>query len=76
MYHACLLIHGPPPQRWRDPRNVVITGEYYNYRTEVIKWLRANFEMRGDVMPWFDSYHDWTQEKRNDNEYHCLQGAC
>ena len=36
MYHACLLIHGPPPPQWRTTSaNIIITGEFFNYRTDV-----------------------------------------
>lgn len=62
---ACLLVHGPPPQQWMArSSNNILTGEFFNYRTAVIKWLSANFEMHGGQLAWFDRYHDWTQEKR------------
>ena len=62
MYHACLLVHGPPPPRLRTPD--VYTGEFTNYRVRIVKWLRKNFEMRGDELAWFNDYYDWTQENR------------
>lgn len=65
MYHACLLIHGPPPQQRFGPYpHKVITSEFSNYRAAVRTWLRTNFEMRGDEGAWFEDYHYWTMEKR------------
>ena len=68
MYHACLLIHGPPPQQYAHfkayNKESPFTLDFYHYRAAVRNWLSANFEMRGGEAAWIDNYIDWTQENR------------